>query len=65
MSLVFSFQQFDVCHFDISHCMFLYVVNVISISCRYLLVYALGGSSIGHVYRLITDYEGYTLDFTG
>lgn len=31
----------------------------------YSLVYALGGSSIGHVYRLITDYEGYTLDFTG
>ena len=29
------------------------------------MIYALIGISAGHIYRLITDYGGYTLDFTG
>ncbi|XP_003388609.1 PREDICTED: membrane-bound O-acyltransferase domain-containing protein 2-like [Amphimedon queenslandica] len=32
---------------------------------RYSMIYALIGISTGHIYRLITDYGGYTLDFTG
>ncbi|XP_011406119.2 PREDICTED: lysophospholipid acyltransferase 1-like [Amphimedon queenslandica] len=36
-----------------------------SIVQRYSMIYALISISTGHIYRLITDYGGYTLDFTG
>ena len=29
------------------------------------MMYALASISAGHIYRLYTDYGGYTLDFTG
>ena len=37
----------------------------ISYSPRYLLTVSMGMLSIAHIHRQITDYGGYTLDFTG
>ena len=32
---------------------------------RYVLIVSMGFMSVAHLYRQITDYGGYTLDFTG
>ena len=37
----------------------------ISYSPRYVLTVSMGMLSIAHIHRQITDYGGYTLDFTG
>ena len=37
----------------------------ISHSSRYVLTVSMGMLSIAHIHRQITDYGGYTLDFTG
>lgn len=37
----------------------------ISYSSRYVLTVSMGMLSIAHIHRQITDYGGYTLDFTG
>ena len=29
------------------------------------MIYAILGVSAGHIYRMVTDYGGYKLDFTG
>ena len=34
-------------------------------SSRYVLTVSMGMLSIAHIHRQITDYGGYTLDFTG
>ena len=31
----------------------------------YSMIYAMLGLSAGHIYRMVTDYGGYKLDFTG
>ena len=36
-----------------------------SYSPRYVLTVSMGMLSIAHIHRQITDYGGYTLDFTG
>lgn len=33
--------------------------------CRYSMVWAMGSISTAHIYRLVTDYGGFHLDFTG
>ncbi len=41
------------------------VVVVVVVVVRYTMVWAMGSLSAAHIYRLVTDYGGYTLDFTG
>lgn len=47
----------------LSTCIFL--MTKFLYSPRYVLTVSMGMLAIAHIYRQITDYGGYTLDFTG
>ncbi len=45
-----------------------FLVSHVSLSsplARYSMVWAMGCLSAAHIYRLLTDYGGYTMDYTG
>ena len=41
------------------------VINLFTHTCRYTMVWAMGSMSVAHLYRIATDYGGWSLDFTG